>query len=396
MKKGLLAITAALVCLPAARAYDFEKDGIYYKILSPWERTVAVACGNTAERADNAPASGQFAPQRSMMAWDYLLWQGDSYSGDLTIPGNVERPGGEWYTVTQIDMGAFCYCPDLKSVQLPETLTRVCVGAFANCAGLEELILPDGITVVEDNAFIGCTGLKHVHFPLGCDVVNWMSFTGAGSPEGMEVSGTDNLRTIFMQSFNFSTLKKMPYCPNLKYVEFSAFDSTLLEEAEIPEGCIAGHSIFQNCGRLRQVTLPKGLENPLDLFRANSNLALIRYYEPVPPVVDKTDFFSNVNDECVLEVPADAVEAYKQAPVWKNFYEIRAIPGTESGVESVSTVQPRVVAVSGGIIVADASSVNVFTSAGSRVYSGTCGEVQLPAGLYIVQADGVSMKVAVR
>ncbi len=117
---------------PAAWAYDFEADGIYYTILSSDE--VEVTSGR------------------------------EDYSGKVTIPATVTNEGVE-YRVTAIGNGAFSWCTGLTSVTIPESVTTIGESAFEVCSGLTSVTIPESVTTIGDWAFGNCTGLTSVTIP---------------------------------------------------------------------------------------------------------------------------------------------------------------------------------------------------------------------------------------
>ena len=82
-------------------AYDFQVDGIYYN-LNGEEVTVTNESGE--------PSNG-------------------SYSGDVVIPASVTYEG-KTYPVTGIGNYTFCFCYDLISITIPESVTSIGDDAF--------------------------------------------------------------------------------------------------------------------------------------------------------------------------------------------------------------------------------------------------------------------------
>lgn len=113
--------------------YDFEQNGIYYKIYYDNELGVT--------RIDN---------------------QGNTYSGDVVIPETVVY-NGETYTVVQINANAFYNCPNLTSVTIPATV-RYMLNAFSDsqAAGLTSITClaitpPTGMLEMTDEQYANVT-----------------------------------------------------------------------------------------------------------------------------------------------------------------------------------------------------------------------------------------------
>ena len=88
------------------KEYDFEVNGIYYKIISTSTNKVSVSRINSFE---------------------------EGYSGDVVIPETVTYDGTT-YTVAALDFNAFTGSPGLTSVTIPATVTTVVEAFFNNMA----------------------------------------------------------------------------------------------------------------------------------------------------------------------------------------------------------------------------------------------------------------------
>jgi len=136
-----LALPVTATALPpySYTNYDFEEDGIYYKIV------------------DNE-AWVTFKEYRSGMHLS------DSH-GDLIIPAQVTYQDVT-YPVTTIDYYAFNYCQSLTGISIPASITRVKNNAFYLCTGLTHVELLSSNVVIENHAFSSCYGLETITCPL--------------------------------------------------------------------------------------------------------------------------------------------------------------------------------------------------------------------------------------
>lgn len=128
----LLTLTAVFVPLLAGANdyYDFESDGVYYKILPNDPPTVEVSCRDEG----------------------YM-----NYSGSVTIPSSVFYDGMS-YTVTGIGRQAFYNCYELTHVELPPTLEFINTYAFYSCSSLDNVVIPESVTWLGTYAFCHCSG----------------------------------------------------------------------------------------------------------------------------------------------------------------------------------------------------------------------------------------------
>ena len=132
MKKFLVLFVAMAAMLPASMsAYDFKEGGIFYKVY-----------GNEA-------------------AVTYEFENVGSYSGDVVIPETVVHNGVE-YPVTAIGYKAFCFCYNLTSIEIPNSVDSISSHAFNHCERLQRVVIPNSVETLFPCAFNSCTSLKSV------------------------------------------------------------------------------------------------------------------------------------------------------------------------------------------------------------------------------------------
>ena len=88
---------------PQAFAYSFQVNGIYYT------------------RAGSSSSKVVMVSNRSSLGGDY--------SGDIVIPETVEY-AGDTYSVQYVAQGAFINCPQLTSVELPNTIISIIIDSI--------------------------------------------------------------------------------------------------------------------------------------------------------------------------------------------------------------------------------------------------------------------------
>ena len=169
-------------------AYDFEVDGVFYKILSLSNHTVGVVSG-----------SGF-----------------GTYSGDLIIPSRVSYRDVD-FEVKSIEREAFRSCVDLKTVFLPNTITEIGYEAFVLCSSLESIVIPPKVVEIPAYTFSDCNNLKMVSLPDGLEKIQERAFDRCASLTKIEFPSTINLISTraFNDCINLSTLifhsSKIPY-----------------------------------------------------------------------------------------------------------------------------------------------------------------------------------------
>ena len=138
-------------------AYDFEVDGIYYKLTGNSSVAVTYKVTPTGSSDYTAP-----------------------YSDHITIPSTVNY-NNRFYAVTSIDYEAFKHCSGLTSVTIPESVTSIGEDAFRGCSGLTSINIPKGVTSIGDGAFSWCSGLTSIDIPEGVTSIGVGAFENSSS-----------------------------------------------------------------------------------------------------------------------------------------------------------------------------------------------------------------------
>ena len=148
-----------------------------------------------------------------------------------------------------------------------------------------------------------------------------------------------------------------------------------------------GAGAFQNNTALTDITIPASIISIGEsAFAGCSNLKSITIYNPTPinlsavgargfTRTDGSSVFDGVNkNTCILYVHEGSVDAYRAAPVWKEFKNILPIK-TSTGIN--------------GIEQTDGEPFDVFTLSGQKVKSKATSLDGLPRGIYIVKGKKV-------
>ena len=222
---------------------------------------------------------------------------GDTYTGVVKIPQRVAH-GGKQYAVTGIGDWAFNKCMWVSEVQMPQTVTRVGHFAFYNCSSLARLTMSDNLTAIGEYAFYGCFSLPGVRIPDGVDMVGEHAFC---------------------------------LCSGLKDVR------TGMGTAGI------GQKAFQNCEQMASLWLgPSTTQLGREAFGELPYLRSITCLATTPPEMGLWVFRHAMTTMCVLYVPEEAVELYRQAPQWSAF-DVRPLP--VDGITDPAVTEPRIVTI---------------------------------------------------
>ena len=329
-------------------AYDFEKDGIYYNILSSEDRTVEVT---------------------------YINDSGDSYSGDIVIPQKVINDS-KTFAVTTIGYGAFAHCGALVSVSMPSVTTigdyafffcgslasvsmslvttageysfYGCISltsvempstkmlgsdAFGDCLSLKSVSMPL-VSTIGDRAFSGCDSLTSVFIPASCISIGSSPFSGCKALESIVVDENNpnytssggvlydkSLETLMVCPENLSSVDILP---SVTMISYGAFANGCLTSIIIPPSVTTiGDFAFSYCSNLSSVDIPASVTTlGSRVFDGCSCLTSVYCHWEQPLECDSW-FTDEVLMKATIYVPANTTEAYSKVDPWRNFWNIK-------------------------------------------------------------------------
>lgn len=244
---------------------------------------------------------------------------------------------------------AFNLCSSLISINLPASLKKIENNTFDMCTSLSRIEIPDGISAIGEYAFSGCSAIDSIYLPVSITEIKRGTFNGCESLKTVKLSS--GLRSIGESAFKLCTsLSEIELPSSLEIIGSSAFcQCTSLNKIEIPnsvrmigynafENCISltelkmgvfvntiQGSAFRNCSNLETAIIPgKVTKIGNDAFEGCSGLISIVAHPVIP--VDLSGVYSVFGgvdkSKCVLYVPHNAVNRYRNAVLWKDFSTI--------------------------------------------------------------------------
>lgn len=323
MKKILMLFVAMAAMLPASMsAYDFKEGGLFYKVYGD---EVAVT---------------------------YEYENVGSYSGDVVIPETVVHNGVE-YPVTAIGYKAFCFCNNLTSIEIPNSIDSISSHAFNGCGRLERVVIPNSVETLFPCAFNSCTNLKSVVIGNSVRVIDEYCFQYCYQLTDVVIGSS--VRYLAIQAFGGCSALRKVTClapePPAMY-DFFSFSYEAYTNATL---CVPGASMqaYRN-------------DENWGLFSSYQNLTLAEQIS-----LDKTSLTLHGNESQQLTatvLPADA----SQELTWT------------SSDESVATVSQS------GLVsaVADGHAVITATTTDGTNLSASCDVTVLQ-----VQAESIQLNV---
>lgn len=208
----------------------------------------------------------------------------NQYIKAMTVSENVKNTGDY----------AFIGCKNLRSVTLPNNLSNIGDGAFSNCYSLSSINIPSSLTSISRDVFFNCNNLKEITIP-------------------------SNVSEIGKYAFSCSGLTSIVIPDSVTTLGDGVFSVTPLTSVTIGKGITAlPGSVFANCSKLETVTIGSSIASIGDqAFYNCEKLRTVICEAETPPTLG--GYILSVNPNLQIKVPANAVEAYKAAPIWSTY-----------------------------------------------------------------------------
>ena len=204
--------------------------------------------------------------------------------------------------VTNIGNNAFSECDSLISITIPNSVTRIGDGAFGGCYRLTSITIPNSVTSIGYRAFISCSNLTSINIPNSVTSIGDGAFQRCNSLTSITIPNS-------VTSIGYRTFE----------------DCRGLSSVTIPNSVTKiGSCAFMGC-RLTSVTIPKSVESIGKYAFRCSRLTSITCEASTPPSCYDSKIFG-VDNSIPVYVPANSIDTYKEADVWKDFTNIQAIP----------------------------------------------------------------------
>lgn len=227
-----------------------------------------------------------------------------SCSGKLSITGTGAIPH---YSTYQGEYYQLCTAPwfgeskpnhTVKTAEISDGITSVGAYTFWQCQDMTDVYIPNTVTMIGDYAFYYNKALKAVTL-------------------------SDNIESIGQQAFTQCTsLTSLTLPIHLKSIESTAFAlCSGLTSVVIPDEVEAIHDeAFAHCINLTELTIPASVTTiDVRAFTYCTKLTAVWNKATTPQKIESNVFGALDKSKCKLYVPKNAVAAYMNAPVWKEF-----------------------------------------------------------------------------
>lgn len=184
------------------------------------------------------------------------------YAFECMIMTNVELPS----TIKTIKEGAFAWCEQLETINLPEGLEKIeGYGSFTDCENLKEITFPSTLTEIGDEAFYDCYSLDRVYIPKTLTSIHYSAFQSGCAYIDVDAENP-NYKSIDGVLFNKEGTELLTYCAGNERTEYT-----------VPEGTqLIKEYAFDSTESLVTINIPSSVQTIEDgAFYRTSNLKTI-------------------------------------------------------------------------------------------------------------------------
>ncbi len=249
---------------------------------------------------------------------------------------------------------------NLSSVSIGKYVTEISKCLFQNCTNLSSVIIPESVTSIGNYAFDGCSGLASVTIPESVTSIGNRVFSGCSGLTSVTIG--NSVKTIGDLAFR---------------------DCSGLTSVAIPNSVISiGRTAFYNCSGLTSLAIGNSVKIIGEhAFSSCIGLKKISCDATVPPNAFETTF-KEVAKSIPVYVPEQAVNAYKAAIAWKEFYNYNGVSGSEGLIVDIDAENE----------INNDAPIEVYNLSGIRVAESL---ENLAHGVYIVRQGDVVKKISV-
>lgn len=210
----------------------------------------------------------------------------------------------------EIGSCAFMYCSGLITVNLG-TATKIGACAFEGCSKLTEVVIPNTVTGSVSSAFMDCDNLSKVEIGSGVSSIARSFF------------GCKALKTVIIRDSKESLYDCDLYGNG-------AFNNSTVETLYLGRNLVSKQRHFNNFyedTELVSLTIGEQVTEIQDnQFYGCSKIKNIYSLALTPPICQAKSSLEGISRKnCTLHVPLKAIEDYKKAEYWKEFYNIMPI-----------------------------------------------------------------------
>lgn len=227
--------------------------------------------------------------------------------------------------VTSIKNGAFSQCIALTSVSIGNSVISIGNNAFDYCTSLTSVSIGNSVTEIGQDAFDGCSSLASVTLGNSVETISNYAFAGCTSLPSINIP--NSVTHIGIAAFmGCTSLTNAMIGNSVKTIGGYAFGGCIgLTSIEIPNTVTEiGLMAFNNCSSLTSVSIGNSITTiGKDAFMNAPAIATVTCKATTPPAWDDLSMFmTNVYNHAPLHVPSNTERAYMADSGWGQFLTI--------------------------------------------------------------------------
>ena len=232
--------------------------------------------------------------------------ESDAFGGCLALSKVQFQPTSN---LDSIMPNAFASCPNLQTIQFPNSLKYIGEYAFAE-SGLKELTFSNNLTI-DRSAFWYCLELESVSLPEGMKTITTLAFSYC--PKLATVYIPQSVKAIEDAAFLAAALTSITLPDSLVRIGCNAFGSTAISSIKFPQ-TLKHLSGFCGCLGLNEIIIPNSVTTlDFSAFTSCSNLETVTCLATVPPQFTARNVFEGTSLSAIY-VPSESLESYIQIP----------------------------------------------------------------------------------
>ena len=257
---------------------------------------------------------------------------------------------------------AFSSCSSLKTLSLDNKIKSLGGAAFWGCSNLKQFVIPDSVTILNYDLLNGCSSLKSIRIHKSvkeidrafgrCTNLSTLIIEDRNTTLKLGSNNTAITRSISSPLFGDCKLDsvyiggKIVYNTSSDYGYSPFYRNTSLRTVRVSDAATTIYdNEFYGCTNLQNVSIGDNVKRIGKwAFSGCINITQISSEAVVPPTCD-INALDDINKwNCKLFVPKANINAYKQAPQWKEFFFIEGTTGitntayNNSGLADVYTI----------------------------------------------------------
>lgn len=190
----------------------------------------------------------------------------------ITMKGNFAVPAG----VVDLCPAAFAGCASLSTVSLPLSLTSIGDNAFDGCASLGNVIVPASVRSMGNEVFANCKNLTSATIDAHIATLPTKTFEYCGALKAVALpSNLETIAEKAFNECK--ALTGIDWGNSLRSIKKEAFKKCGFVQLEIPDGVVSiGENAFRDCKSMRSIILPASLVVvEKELFRGCEKLEIV-------------------------------------------------------------------------------------------------------------------------